>query len=498
MAFPAHTALVGLAAALALTFARVFLRRGLPPGGLVERRPLRASELSVVLVAVGAALVFRLIGLESRPVDNDEPVGLGLDSLSAWAGEADARLHPPLPSLLFTWAGGARDLLHARSVSALAGIACVPLAYAALRRNSRFAATLAAAWVAVAPALLHPSQLARGYALAAAGVLAQHVCLSKALERGRERWFMLYALCASLALATEWIVVVPVLLDAALAFRAARASTSLRVGIVGALGSALAATSVLAPFAFPTLWLGVGGGPHAPTGIVRAGSEALAAFSGPAAPASALVCAALVLVAWRRGVLSHIEARLASGLVGALAVYLAAALFTAVRARYLLHVVPSFVCVSALAAARLGPTARVVGALVVASHAALLPGYYRGAGAGREVSFGRRTPGILELLQSDPRAALAIVPYYSLAEPSWRLLRRFPGADAGHDCPVELCLRAERELYGASDASLPELRARSPRLWVWVRREDEPALPGCELTLREAGTSLWRCAGAPP
>jgi hypothetical protein len=98
---------------------------------------------------------------------------------------------------------------------------------------------------------------------------------------------------------------------------------------------------------------------------------------------------------------------------------------------------------------------------------------------------------------ADRAAPIAVLPYFAVAEASYRLAGCFPGRDAGADCPSELCVRGERRIYGASLVTLPAVREREPAVYVWIRAGAAPELPRCGPILREAGTVLLRC-GAPP
>ena len=178
-------ALPAVAAAFAVTLVRIQVRRRLAPVRSAATRAWQPRDLVLALAVVGTALATRLILLEARPIDNDEPVGLGIASLGAWAAETDSRLHPPLPALLMTWLGGATKIEAARSVSVLAGTASAAIAFAMVRGSAgRGPAFLAGLWLALMPAAIHTSQLARGYALCAFGLIAAHACLEKALATG--------------------------------------------------------------------------------------------------------------------------------------------------------------------------------------------------------------------------------------------------------------------------------------------------------------------------
>lgn len=103
-----------------------------------------------------------------------------------------------------------------RSVSALAGVATVPVAYllgAELR--DRRAGIVAAALVAVNPMLLWYSQEARSYALLVLLTAAAALYFVRALHGGRRRDFTRWGVFSALALATHYFAIFPIALEAA-------------------------------------------------------------------------------------------------------------------------------------------------------------------------------------------------------------------------------------------------------------------------------------------
>jgi mannosyltransferase len=131
-----------------------------------------------------------------------------------------------------------------RSLSALAGVATVPVAFllgAELR--GRRAGIAAAAFVAVNPMLLWYSQEARGYALFALLTAAAALYFVRALEGGR-RDLTLWGAFSALALATHYFAIFPIALEAVwLLWRRRRAAVA-GLGIVAAAGLALAPLTV--------------------------------------------------------------------------------------------------------------------------------------------------------------------------------------------------------------------------------------------------------------
>jgi mannosyltransferase len=95
-----------------------------------------------------------------------------------------------------------------RSLSALAGIATVPVAYAVARRLAgRRAAVITGLLLAVSPLMVWFSQEARAYALATLISTVTLLCTVAYLEEERDRWLIGWALAAALGLATHYFVV---------------------------------------------------------------------------------------------------------------------------------------------------------------------------------------------------------------------------------------------------------------------------------------------------
>jgi len=129
-----------------------------------------------------------------------------------------------------------------RSLSALAGVATVPVAYllgAELR--GRRAGIAAAALVAVNPMLLWYAQEARGYALLVLLTTAAALFFVRALHTsGRRRDLTLWGVFSALALATHYFAIFPIAFEAVwLLWRRRRAALS-GLWIVGLAGLALA------------------------------------------------------------------------------------------------------------------------------------------------------------------------------------------------------------------------------------------------------------------
>ncbi len=130
-----------------------------------------------------------------------------------------------------------------RSVSALAGVATVPVAYllgAELR--GRRAGIVAAALVAVNPMLLWYSQEARSYALLALLTAAAALYFVRALNSPRD--VTLWGVFSALALATHYFAIFPIALEAAWLLWRRRREAVAGLWIVALAGLALAPLAI--------------------------------------------------------------------------------------------------------------------------------------------------------------------------------------------------------------------------------------------------------------
>ena len=102
-----------------------------------------------------------------------------------------------------------------RSVSAVAGIATVPVAYLlGAELSSRRAGIVAAALVAVNPMLLWYSQEARAYSLFVLLTALSLLYFVRALDRGRRRDSIAWGIASALALATHYFAAFPIAAEA--------------------------------------------------------------------------------------------------------------------------------------------------------------------------------------------------------------------------------------------------------------------------------------------
>jgi mannosyltransferase len=205
------------------------LRRG-GGGSLLQtiRAAVRARSRAFWIVAgltvLGAALRFATLGLQSYHHDEIVTasrvlrVGFGhaMDAVSF--GESAPPLYYAI-AWVWTQVTGTGEW-GLRSISALAGVATIPVAYLiGCELRDRRAGLMTAALVAVNPMLLWYSQEARAYSLLGLFCALSLLYCARALRRGRRRDFTAWGIASALALATHYFAVFPLLAEAALVLR---------------------------------------------------------------------------------------------------------------------------------------------------------------------------------------------------------------------------------------------------------------------------------------
>jgi len=132
-----------------------------------------------------------------------------------------------------------------RSVSALAGVATVPVAYLiGIELRGRRVGLMAAALVAVNPMLLWYSQEARAYALFALLCAVSLLYCVRVLRRGRRRDVVAWGVFSGLAIATHYFAVFPLLAEVVWLLRRRRRESLPGLGIVALFGLALAPLAI--------------------------------------------------------------------------------------------------------------------------------------------------------------------------------------------------------------------------------------------------------------
>jgi mannosyltransferase len=179
----------------------------------------RAFWIVAGLTAVAAALRFATLGVQAYHHDEVVTASRVLRDGFGHAMEAVgfSESAPPLYYVLtwlWTQVVGTGEV-GLRSVSALAGVATVPVAYLlGLELRGRRAGIVAAALVAVNPMLLWYSQEARGYALLVLFTALAALYFVRALERGRRADLVGWGIAAALALATHYFAIFPIAFEA--------------------------------------------------------------------------------------------------------------------------------------------------------------------------------------------------------------------------------------------------------------------------------------------
>jgi uncharacterized membrane protein len=181
----------------------------------------RSREFWIVAGLSLLAAVLRFATLGAQALHHDEIVTagriLGGGFGAAMDGVRDSESAPPLYyALAWGWIQlfGDGDV-GLRSLSAVAGVATVPVAYLlAAELRDRRAGLFAAALVAVNPMLLWYSQEARGYALLALLCAASALFFVRALRRGGRHDAAWWGAFSALALATHYFAIFPIAVEA--------------------------------------------------------------------------------------------------------------------------------------------------------------------------------------------------------------------------------------------------------------------------------------------
>lgn len=225
------------------------LERGRPAAfarSLREAARARSRVFWIVagLTALAAALRFATLGLQAY--HHDEIVTASRVLRGSFFHAMDAvgfsESAPPLYYALawfWTQLTGTGEF-GLRSLSAVAGVATVPVAYlVGLELRGRRAGLMAAALVAVNPMLLWYSQEARAYALLVLLCTVSLLYCVRARRSGRRRNFTLWGLASGLALATHYFAFFAIAAEALLLLRRRGRQSFAGLWVLGAFALAL-------------------------------------------------------------------------------------------------------------------------------------------------------------------------------------------------------------------------------------------------------------------
>jgi mannosyltransferase len=230
------------------------LDRGRPAAfaqSLREAARARSRTFWIVAGLTGLAAVLRFATLGVQAYHHDEIVTASRILRGSFWHAMDAvgfsESAPPLYyALAWVWtqATGTGEF-GLRSLSALAGVATVPVAYLiGCELRGRRAGLMAAALVAVNPMLLWYSQEARAYALLALLCSISLLFCVRALRRGGRRDFVLWGVASGLALATHYFAFFAIAAEALFLLRRRGRVSLPGLAIVGLGGLLLAPLAI--------------------------------------------------------------------------------------------------------------------------------------------------------------------------------------------------------------------------------------------------------------
>lgn len=272
-----------------------------------EAARARSRAFWIVAGLTAAAALLRFATLGAQSYHHDEAVTAG----RILSGNFEAAMNavgysesaPPLYyalAWLWTQLTGTGEF-GLRSLSALAGVATVPVAYLVGQQlRGRRAGLMAAALVAVNPMMLWYSQEARAYALLALLCAVSLLYCVRALRYGHRRDIVIWGIASALAIATHYFALFPVAAEALLLFRRRGRDSVPGLWVVGAVGAALAPLALHQMSKGHTEWIGAFGLGHR---LWEASSTFLVGETGdiigrPERPALALVPIVLSLSAF--------------------------------------------------------------------------------------------------------------------------------------------------------------------------------------------------------
>lgn len=264
-----------------------------------------------------------------------------------------------------------------RSLSAVAGVLTVPVAYGiAAKLVSRRAGLIAAALVTTSPLLIWYSQEARSYALVVFLCSLTLLAFAWALASPAPRSLAAWVLICALALATHYFALLAVVPEAAwlLYVHRRRRAVQVAVGVVSLAGAALIPLAISQKGTGNSAWIA-----KIPLHIRLSQliPQFLLGFGAPAGRwlrtlDAALVLAALALLVWRGGRAERRGALLAAGVAAAGAVIMAVVMVVGVddlitRNIIVLWLPLALVVAAGLAAPRVRRTGAAIAAVLCAT-----------------------------------------------------------------------------------------------------------------------------------
>ena len=218
---------------------------------LREAARARSRAFWIVAGLTGLAAVLRFATLGIQAYHHDEIVTASRVLRGSFFHAMDAvgfsESAPPLYYALawfWTQLTGTGEF-GLRSLSALAGVATVPVAYLVGRElRGRRAGLMAAALVAVNPMLLWYSQEARAYSLLALLCTVSLLFCVRASRGGRKRDFTFWGVASALALATHYFAFFAIAAEAVLLLRRRGGASLAGLWILGLAGLLLAPLAI--------------------------------------------------------------------------------------------------------------------------------------------------------------------------------------------------------------------------------------------------------------
>jgi mannosyltransferase len=169
--------------------------------------------------------------------------GFGHAMHQVWAGESTPPVYYAI-AWVWTQLVGTGEF-GLRSISAVAGVATVPIAYLiGVELRGRRAGLWAAALVAVNPMMLWYSQEARAYALVALFGALSALYWLRAERSGARRDFVWWGIWSGLAIGTHYFVAFPIAAEAVMLLRRRGKASLGGIGIVAACSLAVAPVAI--------------------------------------------------------------------------------------------------------------------------------------------------------------------------------------------------------------------------------------------------------------